>query len=66
MNKLVYSIGFACVLLCSSCNDWLSVTPEGQTEAEDLYETDRGCNSALGGIYYTLTNKSLYGNFLME
>lgn len=64
MNKLVYSIGFACVLLCSSCNDWLSVTPEGQTEAEDLYETDRGCNSALGGIYYTLTNKSLYGKEL--
>lgn len=44
-----------------SCNEWLSVTPKGQVEASDLLETTEGYCSALGGIYYTLMQPSLYG-----
>lgn len=52
------------ILCTSSCNGWLDVTPKGQVEANELYETAQGCNSALGGIYYTLSSKALYGKNL--
>ena len=29
-------------ILCSSCNDWLDVKPQGQTEEEDMYTTYEG------------------------
>lgn len=51
-------------MLFPSCNDWLNVTPQGQIEAEDLYETTKGCNSVVGGIYYTLSSSNLFGQNL--
>ena len=62
-------VAFACacncnLCLCTSCNNWLDVTPQGQIEAENLYQTTRGCNSALGGIYYTFSGSNLYGQTL--
>ena len=51
-------------MLFPSCNDWLNVTPQGQIEAEDLYETTAGCNSAVGGIYYTMSGSALWGQTL--
>lgn len=52
------------LLLGTSCNSWLDVTPQGQVQAEELYETAKGCNAALGGIYYILTSQELYGREL--
>ena len=52
MKKIISILSVATLMLCSSCNDWLNVTPQGQVEAEDLYETTKGCNSAVGGVYY--------------
>jgi hypothetical protein len=52
------------LLLASSCNSWLDVTPKGQVDAEGLYTTSKGCNSALGGIYYKLSSSDLYGKNL--
>lgn len=64
MKKIIYTLLISGAVLCSSCNDWLNVTPKGQVEAGELYTTSKGCNSALGGIYYTLTSSSLYGKEL--
>lgn len=64
MKKLLSILSSFVLLFCTSCNDWLDITPEGQIEAEDLYETTRGCNSAVSGIYYTLSGSSLYGQEL--
>ncbi len=64
MKKLISILSVAALVLCSSCNDWLNVTPQGQVEAEDLYETTKGCNSAIGGVYYTLSGSSLFGQTL--
>ena len=36
-------------ILCSSCNDWLDVKPQGQTEEEDMYTTYEGFKDALTG-----------------
>ena len=60
--KLKYVIIVLIALLsCSSCNDWLDVVPQGQVQGEDLLMDEKGYNSALDGIYYKLTSKTLYG-----
>lgn len=64
MKKLYCVFSFAYLLFTTSCNNWLDITPQGQVEAEDLYATTKGCNSAVGGIYYTLSSSSLYGQNL--
>lgn len=64
MKKLFSILSVACLMLFPSCNDWLNVTPQGQIEAEDLYETTKGCNSVVGGIYYTLSSSNLFGQAL--
>lgn len=64
MKKLFSIFSLAGLLLLSSCNDWLNVTPEGQVEAEDLYQTTQGCNSAIGGVYHTLSKSTLFGQNL--
>ena len=64
MKKLSFILSIVGLQLCTSCNNWLDVTPQGQIEAENLYQTTRGCNSALGGIYYTFSGSNLYGQTL--
>ena len=38
-------------MLFSSCNDWLDVKPQGQTEEEDMYTSYEGFKNALIGCY---------------
>ena len=64
MKKLLSILSVACLMLFPSCNDWLDVTPQGQVEAEDLYETTQGCNSAVSGVYHTLSSSALFGQNL--
>lgn len=64
MKKLSFILSIVGLQLCTSCNNWLDVTPQGQIETENLYQTTRGCNSALGGIYYTFSGSNLYGQTL--
>lgn len=64
MKKLLSILSIACLTLFPSCNDWLDVTPQGQVEAEELYETTQGCNSVVTGIYHTLSSSSLFGQNL--
>ena len=52
------------VLVCFSmmaCNDWLSVKPKTEMEAEDLFSTEAGFKDALAGVYTAMTKSSLYG-----
>ena len=51
-------------ILCSSCNDWLDVKPQGQTEEEDMYTTYEGFKDALTGCYVKLKDRDLYGEGL--
>lgn len=44
----------------SSCNNWLDVKPQGQTEEEDMYTTYEGFKNALIGCYMKLKNRNLY------
>lgn len=65
IKKIIGTAVMSGIVLCAtSCNSWLDVTPQGQVEAEELYETAKGCNSALGGVYYLLSSENLYGKNL--
>lgn len=59
---IIYSMCFGMFL--SSCNAWLDVKPQGQTEEEDMYTTYEGFKSALIGCYMRLNDRSLYGENL--
>lgn len=59
---LILSLCF-CVFF-SSCNDWLDVKPQGQTEEEDMYTTYEGFKNALTGCYIKLKSRNLYGENL--
>lgn len=49
------------VLPLASCQKWLDVKPKNQVEASDLLSTSEGYRSALAGVYYKLSQNSLYG-----
>lgn len=49
------------VIICSSCNDWLSVSPRSQTKEEDMFKTEEGFKNVITGIYTGMCAKELYG-----
>ena len=51
-------------LLFSSCNDWLDVKPESQTEAKEMFKTEEGFKDALSACYIKLNQPDLYGQRL--
>ena len=60
-----YIILSLCFLMFfSSCNDWLDVKPQGQTEEEDMYTTYEGFKNSLIGCYMKLKSRNLYGEKL--
>lgn len=63
MKQTIYILTFLLFSL-SACNNWLDITPKGQVEAKDMLSTTSGYNTTLGGIYYTLSSKYLYGKNL--
>ena len=64
MKSKIYYIILSILLSLTSCNSWLDVTPQGQMEATDMLSSEKGYNSALGGVYYTLSSSSMYGKEL--
>ena len=52
------------VVLFSSCNDWLTVTPQNKTQEDDLFKTGDGYRVALNGLYQQMSENSLYGQEL--
>ncbi len=49
------------LLTCSGCSDWLDVTPQAQVNADKLFDTPEGFESALYGIYISMTSTDTYG-----
>lgn len=46
------------------CNDWLDVTPQAQVNADKLFSTPKGFESALYGVYTSMTRSSMYGQHM--
>lgn len=62
MKNIKYIVICLCaVLLTTSCDDFLDITPEGQVKRDDLITTPGGIEDALYGAYASLRSPSLYG-----
>ena len=62
-NRCIFSCVFSLFLL-TACGDWLDVKPEMQVEREELYQSEKGFQSALIGCYAELKAQDLYGSTL--
>lgn len=62
-NILIYSI--SAVLLFSSCEKWLEVTPQNQMTEETLFKSSKGYFDALVGVYSKMRTSYSPGGFFM-
>ena len=54
MKNSICGFAIAITLMLTACNEWLTVQPETEILAEDLYSTDEGIKQALNGVYLTM------------
>ena len=65
MKKYILStILVATAVLTSGCSDWFDVSPKTDIKAEELFTTENGFQSALAGLYVSLTTNEAYGGNL--
>lgn len=62
--KRVYTLLTASLLMLSSCNSWLDVSPSNEIDDDDLFASGSGYRTALNGVYKELSNQNLYGQEL--
>lgn len=55
MKRKSYILVLIVTLICSACNDWLTVQPETTMDAPTLMETDNGVRQVLNGVYLRAT-----------
>lgn len=53
------------LLLCSSCNDWLTVEPKATSTKDKMFSSELGFQSALIGLYLNLQANYTPGGFMM-
>ena len=61
MKKVLLYITLFATLSLASCNDWLDVKPETQTDEKEMFESVSGFKNALTACYIKLNSKNLYG-----
>lgn len=65
MKRMKYIITCLCaVLLSTSCDSFLDITPQGQIKRDELITTPEGIEDAMYGVYASMRSKSLYGEEL--
>ena len=62
INILIAAL--AGVFTLPSCSDWLDVTPNTDLPAKELFTTANGFQSALAGLYISMTEENIYGKNL--
>lgn len=63
LNKLIIPIcGLALTMLTTTSCSWFDVNPKTDVEADDLFSTPDGFESALAGIYIASTERQAYGD----
>lgn len=60
----VISLFAVAILMVTSCEKWLSVSPKTQLKAEDMLSNETGYDDLLTGVYATMTTEGSYGSFL--
>ena len=57
----IRNILYATLILCSSCTDWLDITPKDIVVEEEMYSHYEGYRNALNGIYKQMASTDMYG-----
>lgn len=65
MKKLYISLIALLGLVTTSCDDFLDVRPKGDKVENDLFETPRGFEEAIYGVYGSMAARQLYGKDLV-
>ena len=55
------NILYILLILCSSCSDWLDITPKDIVVEEEMYSHYEGFRNALNGIYKQMATTDMYG-----
>ena len=63
-NKIYNFLAVICLLMCSACDNFLDITPDGQVKRDQLLSTSEGIEDALYGAYSRLRINNLYGSEL--
>ncbi len=66
MKKMKYIIFALCTFAftMTSCEDFLNITPDGQSPRDEQLSTETGIEDAMYGVYSQLRSESLYGQEL--
>ena len=65
MKKISYIICmFAMLVATTSCEDFLNITPDGQSKRDEQLSTSEGIEEAMYGVYSQLRSQTLYGQEL--
>lgn len=65
MKKIKYIIYlFVAMLATTSCEDFLNITPDGQSKRDPQLSTAQGIEDAMYGVYSQMRSTSLYGQEL--
>lgn len=65
MKKMKYIIYlFVVMFATTSCEDFLNITPDGQSKRDELLSTQQGIEDAMYGVYSQLRSTTLYGQEL--
>lgn len=65
MNKMKYIIYlFVALFATTSCENFLDITPEGQSKRDPQLSTPQGIEDAMYGVYSQLRSTTLYGQEL--
>lgn len=57
----IYLFAGLLTLIATSCNDWLEVSPDTETDKSTLLKKESGYADALSGIYAKMCSDNLYG-----
>lgn len=60
-RSYITALASGIIMLASSCNDFLDVRPAGEKVESEVFETAKGFEDAINGVYGSLSDKSLYG-----
>jgi len=61
MRKLILYIALFVIFTFLSCNDWLNVKPETETDEKEMFKSVDGFKNALTACYIKLNSSNLYG-----
>ena len=61
MKKIYLTLLSVLALTASSCDDFLDVRPKGEQVENDQFETAKGFEDAIYGVYGYMTESALYG-----